>query len=587
MEDRKEGNNIWYKYKILIVILVLVFIVLTLSHFSFIEVDVTYDMLSNAITIIIGSISSIFGIVIAIYILAYSLFEKNYSSISLKLLNSKELSYYIQLCLSIIAIMMISNFLLKENTNNFSLNLIGLGTTLYILSLVLIYPIIRILILDSKSKKYIDELLSKLNVVTAREYIQQRKIEDLQENPFYELSTLSKSLIIGNERIPLLQILEYCEELMKQNIDRNTKKNTNYSREFIKAFVYLFKGIKKNSEDSNEIWCMSLILNNYTNIREYGVINKISFYAFIEYEDFIHNMIMKCLRNGNLEIVNSYLRFLFKFIELNIDNNLPDESELIIFSKEVDVKKNYDYSKTGQWEYLSTSIFRRIDSMNQEAIKVKEVGEVTSTFFSYNYLFSMVIKSVRLGEKQKRALISYGSYHLEQNIIKIIEKELDDQLLTTYDPFVISDSFGINKDLFLILFKAYSNIILHLSKYKVLSSFELNQYGTLGRSLAKYIDQGETIELVIKKIVDIMVTISKYFENDLTVYSMKLYIELYMQAESIIKWCKSSEAKNAKLIIDLENTIKRMDSFDRINEIMNNENAYHEVLLKELESISL
>lgn len=560
-------------------------IVLILSNFSFIKVDISYAMLSNAITIIIGSISSIFGIVIAIYILAYSLFEKNYSSISLKLLNSKELSYYIQLCLSIVVIMIISNFLLKENINNVSLNLIGLGTILYILSLALIYPIIRILISDSKSNKYIDELLSKLNEVTAKDYLQPRKIEDLQQNPFYELSTLSKSLIIGNERILLIQILNYCEELIKQNINRNTKKDTNFSREFIKAFVYLFKSFKKNSEESNEIWCMSLIFNNYMNIREYGVINKIPYYDFIEYEEFIHNMIMKCLRNGHLEIVNSYLGFLFNFIELNIDNNLPDESELLIFSKGVDVKKDYDYAKTGQWEYLSSSIFRRIDIINQEAIKIKEIGVVTSTFYSYNYLFSMVIKSVKLGDKQKRSLISYGSFHLEQNIIKIIERNLDDQLLTTYEPFSVSDSFGINKDLFLILFNAYTNIILHLSKYKVLSSFELNQYGTLGRSLAKYIDQGETIELVMKKIVGIMVTISKHVENELTVYSMKLYIELYKQAESIIKWCKNSKAKNDQLIIDLENTIKKMDSYDRISEIMGDEKVFLKVLLEELESI--
>jgi hypothetical protein len=579
----KVGNNLWDKYKVVIGILILVLMALLLSNFSFIEVDISYAMLLNAITIIIGSISSIFGIVIAIYILAYSLFEKNYSNISLKLLNSKELSYYIQLYLSIIAIMIISNFLLKENINNVSLNLIGLGTTLYILSLALIYPIIRILISDSKSNKYIDELLSKLNDVTAREYLQPGKIEDLQQNPFYELSTLSKSLIIGNERILLIQILNYCEELIKQNINRNTKKDTNFSREFIKAFVYLFVSFKKSSEESNEIWCMGLIFDNYINIREYGVINKIQYYDFIEYEEFIHNMIVKCLRNGNLEIVNSYLRFLFNFIELNIDNNLPDESELFYFNNEADVKS--DYTKSGQWEYLSYSILHRIDSINQEAIKVKEIEVVTSSFHLYNCLFRIVIKSEKLGDKQKRSLISYGSFQLENTILKIIDKELDYKLLTTYEPFVLSGGFSINNDLFLILFKAYTNIILHLSKHRVLSSFELNQYGTLGRSLATYIDQGETIELVMKKIVGIMVTISKHIEHELTMYSMKLYTELYKQSESIIKWCKNSEAKNPQLILELENMIKEMDSINRISEIMSDENTYIKVLLDELKSI--
>lgn len=120
--------------------------------------------------------------------------------------------------------MITANFLLHENISNISLNIIGLGIILYILSLVLIYPLIRVLISESKSYKHADELLSKLDEKNARNYLNPEKIEDLQQNPFYKLSILSRNLVIGNEKILLSQISNKCLELIKGKVDENVEK---------------------------------------------------------------------------------------------------------------------------------------------------------------------------------------------------------------------------------------------------------------------------------------------------------------------------------------------------------------------------
>lgn len=271
----------------------------------------------------------------------------------------------------------------------------------------------------------------------------------------------------------------------------------------------MFKGIVKHAEDYNQIWVMRLILNTYIIIRRYGVEKKIPYYDFIEYEDFIHDMCIKCMRNGSLEIVDRYWRFLFVFIEYNIEMNLPEESELLIFHKKV-TKEKYDYNKYAQWDYIASSIFRRIDSINEEAIKLKEMEVVISSLYSYNSLFIKIVKSKELSEKQKRYIIGYGSYQLKQTIIKLVDKKADDQILTTYEPFFISESFEISLDVFLILFNDYTNIIMYLAKNRVLSTYELNNYVTLGRSIADRIDKGELIELVMKKIVNTMTAIGKH-----------------------------------------------------------------------------
>lgn len=574
--------SILKKYIVIFSITIITLIIFLISRFSLIKLNISYNTLDNYISIVIGSISSLLGIIIAVYILAFGLFEKNFKGMAYrKFINSMALNYYIQLCISTILLMLISNFILQNNISNFSINLISLGIILYVLSLALIYPTIKSLISQSKSQKYIDELLNNLNEDTGEKYLQLYNNKHLDKNPFFQLASISQHLILSNEKILLNRIITKCFVLIKNKIDSSKGENGSSCREYIKAFVQLFKDIERNSLANEHLWAIHRLLGAYISIRNYAVKNKIPHYEFVEYEHFIDDMCKRCLKREDFSTPQRYLYFLFDFIEHNIKYNLPEESELFTFRREIISEKKYDHIKFAQWQYIEIELLSLIQRMNKLIIDLN-INELFSQIsLQFSSLFSFIINSETLSDKQKRSIILYSSYNFKDSLKKIIDKKVD-FIHFSYDSFVISKSYEVNEDIFLILFKDYTEVIYYLAKSKMLADYLLNEYGTLGRTLSKYIDQGETIEISLKKMQNSLVTIGKSVENNLDIYSMDLYTNTYKQAESIVRWCRDSKAKNDALIYDLEEKLNQMDKIKQFHEIMNDEMSYSEILLSEM-----
>lgn len=576
-------RELFKKYSISICLILFYFLILPLSEYTLIEVKVDLSMLREMISIVIGSISSILGIIIAVYILAFSLVERNFSSISNSIFtNSIQLIRYLQLCVITILVMISANFLLDESLSNLGINTLGYGLILYIYSLLQIYPTAKKIINESKSNKPIEELLSKLNEDSARIFISSQDFEKLSMNAFYLLSMLSRNFIVNNEKLIINKILNKCNELIKEKIKTTNITEANQIRGYLNAFVKLFKVIMKDAEDQQQIWILHRLLTIFMEIRKYGVKRKVPYYDFIEYDAMIHDMCIRYIKMSHPELSRSYVHFLSEFMKENIEFNLPAETDLLAFhihDKET-IKKGYDPIKSAQWDYIGRIVFYKINNVAETAIKYRDYEVFSTCEFVYNNMFSYILKSEKLGNKQKRFMISTGSYHFSELLKQSIEETPDQNLLTTYETFMLTGEIDDNGELNIILCNDFISLFPIIAKHKKMNSYIVNEYGTLGRSLSEYISNNENIELIVIKLLQVMVSTSKSMISKIDIYTLTTYIEIYKQVESVIKWTERKN-KNKELITKMKNILEEMNEYQNITEMINDEFLYLEMLLEE------
>ncbi|NQD67271.1 hypothetical protein HP456_15250, partial [Bacillus haikouensis] len=566
------------EYSLTALLIFIYVIIIFLSGYSLVSVDFELDTLRNMISIVIGSVSSLLGIVIAVYILAISIFEQNFNKISFaKFMKTKVLQKYIQLCIITIIVMINANFSLNETITNFSLNILCFGIILYLFCLLRIAPTINEIVNDSKSYEPLKEILKQLNERSGKKYLESN--DELTDNPFYSLSLIAENIIRRNERQLINIIMEKYIDLIKEKILENKGGEVNSCRDYINTFVKLFRRFYKTANETSHDWIMHRLLNDYVNIRSFGVENNISFYDFIEYEEFIEEICNKSIGTNNSRLAVRYLYFLKDFYKFNIELNLPGEEDIITFrDKENIVKKEIDHLKNSQWDYIASAIFSRIDSTIKTAIK-REDSEVYSFLtFIYNSIFEITIKNDQLSTKQKRMLIMRSSYSMSQLIQLEVERISDLELLSTYNIITAStNNENSNIDLISILCNDFIELFPFLLKHKKINFTLLNDYGALGRQLSSHINDHEFIGLILKKLMNIMANTANTAIEKLELKTLTMYLEIYKEVESIFTWCKKNSS-DTELLKELEEILSKMNEYETIQSLVEEDNFYLKML---------
>ena len=171
------------------------------------------------------------------------------------------------------------------------------------------------------------------------------------------------------------------------------------------------------------------------------------------------------------------------------------------------------------------------------------------------------------------------------NVPKKNKEELS--ITTMFDLFLIEKSIeGLsertenNNELNIILCNDFIELFPFLAKHKKLNSFVINEYGTFGRSLSRYLNTSENVEIIAKKLLKVMASTSKSLISKIDLYTLSTYIETYKQIESVIKWTENRN-QSKELIDKMKNILATMNEYQEINEMINDQNIYLEMLLEE------
>lgn len=564
------------KYWVSLIILLGYFIQFLLSKFSLIHLNINENILRNIISIAIGSLSSILGILVSILILSINITEKTISEqMKNTILDYKPLSYYFQVSISTLLIMISANFLLNETVSNLAINITLYGTLFYIISILLLVSTMKQVIKKASSKESILDVLKCMNEQEAKDYLHENFD---QNNSFYSITLIGVNLINNKDRIGLRTILNYFEKILIKKIDETEPKIANQLREILNAYVKVQYNFLKEVNSENREWVLHEIIETYKNIRIKGIKQNIPFYDFIEYDEFIEKCIIKTFKFDNSDLSQISLWVFGELYKANLNYFVPSENKTqfgIHNDGKFEANEEFDDLLHSQWTYISSTllykfknIINKIDFNNEQLI--------IACVMDYNNMIGKTLKSNNLSINQRNSLIKSLANYLKDFIILSIRNNKE------YEPFIslihiYNDMKNEKKTSYYWLISIMIELLFSITKHNRLNKHILNDFGTVGRSLAKDITKDENAKLVILKLFKGFSKVAAKIESNKNLKTYDNYVEIYKQMESIIIWIKKDNSSiSDELLNELQTILDELVYYDEFKQLLNSEEIHIE-----------
>lgn len=564
------------KYWVSLIILLGYFIQFLLSKFSLIHLNINENILRNIISIAIGSLSSILGILVSILILSINITEKTISEqMKNTILDYKPLSYYFQVSISTLLIMISANFLLNETVSNLAINITLYGTLFYIISILLLVSTMKQVIKKASSKEAILDVLKCMNEQEAKDYLHENFN---QNNSFYSITLIGVNLINNKDRIGLRAILNDFEKIVIKKIDETEPKVANQLREILNAYVKIQYNFLKEVNSENREWVLLEIIETYKNIRIKSIKQNIPFYDFIEYDEFIKKCIIKTFKFNNSDLSRISLWVFGELYKANLNYFVPSEKKTqfgIHNDGQFEANKEFDDLLHSQWTYISSTllykfknIINKIDFNNEQLI--------IACIMDYNNMIGETLKSNNLSINQRNFLIKSLANYLKDFIILAIRNNKE------YEPFmtlihIYNDMNSEKKTSYYWLISIMIELLFSITKHNRLNKHILNDFGTVGRSLAKDINKDENAKLVIFKLFKVFSKVAAKIESNRNLKTYDNYVEIYKQMESIIIWIKKDNSSISDKILDeLQAILDELVCYDEFKRFLSSEEIHIE-----------
>ena len=580
----KSANNIrefYLKNLIPIAIIFVVLILIPISKLEIIKVKMSLFQIQDLVQIVIGSLSSIFGIIFAVYILAFTMFEKNLSHLVYKkFINNPSMMKYVQYVIMTILVFLLLNTIIDDELSNYALNLSAFGALLYIGALISVFPLMKSLVVISKSDIHIKSLLDEINITTARNYINARSNEQIKGNPIFEITGLTNILINNNERIVLTEIINTLEDKIKESISSNDEQTT---RDYIKGVLPIYKSLI-NASIKNSYYSMSeFIIKSYSSLKRFAVDNKLSYYIFYEFDILIEDTIDKFISIDYKNLIETYCYSVFSFLEYNIEHFLPPESEIPIFNFKdpSSVNKSYDYKLSSQWDLIANRAVSGIERLVEIASESNKYAMLSTVGYRYTSIISYVINSNLLGDKQKRYLLLYYDFRLKNLIEKLIKLQQVDSSLYFLNSFLYDNILEYDESIFVRYYNSYEDILILLYKSNQMSEYRLNELGALARGLPKYVEKYKVVPIILTRIMTLLQKLGEKHLENLSFDKISMYKEIHRQSDSIIRFAQSSKC-NDEFVLKLIKIHSLLEDPAHIDNLIDDLDSLYETRLSDL-----
>lgn len=547
-----------------------------LSQFTFFAVSINNLNVPTFISICIGSLSSLLGIIVSVLILGITLSEQTFGSrMKYVLLNESVLINFFIVSSFCIFTFIFINFIYNGTVTNLIVNLTVYAVILYVLAIFFTYPLIKIFLLKATSKKHIDKLLSNINFPIGEEYLKEKHNE---ENTFYILEGIGLHAINSNDRKSLHHILNSFIDFFYKEIEKKEHLEANSIRDIINIFVKIQGRWLNTVKSDSEEWVVLYFMQFYKSIRVKSTEKNFSHFNFIEYDFFIER---------SLERVNPFLetpsliriqRFLIDIYKANLKKFVPIEELTMLNSKfyKNHIGPNDSFRNEHQWDFLQNdfiSKFNKIARING----FKEEERISHYVRSYNSILSEILSNENLTEKQKLVLTRSWTISLKEYLIEAIKNNSEYIPYTiTYLKYPKKQVKNTESNYWLI--SILSEVLLYLFKHGKLKKHPINDFGGIVRVNLGRLEIDSNAKAVIMKISNILYDIAMEIqksEDNLNFQMMENYIEIYKEIESFIKSSRKEESKISEESIEKwKYMLSTLVSYDKFKASLEDENNF-------------
>ncbi|MFK7101063.1 hypothetical protein V3471_08740 [Flavobacterium oreochromis] len=479
----------------------------------------------NYFGLIIGAVSSIFGVMMAIIILSIEFFKEKLTKKGivnpLEIRNVQNVIYLsiLIIVLSFISYLFVNKF---DNTKNITLGYyIGLLFILYIFS---VFPFFKEIIGKSSQIKQVLEEVNTLNLEDFKQVSRYRYQNKNTDSKFRSFKKVIDSYIIENkiESYEVIngKILEKGLELIEEGVDREK------CDDILGAMTWLWRENCRTAIRVNDSHFFDNIWNSINLIYQRFADKKIKLLHIQEIDSFIYfdlKTLYKYFKNS-ISLGNA-LDVIENSFNENITKNCPKQEEIWDLMNLYEKTRNYDsnFSASSTWDGLN-DIIRFIFDIQDIAIELgdKELFEACNQ--RINSICSHIIYDFNnLGKYQKGYLTwqtltknyYYSSIALEKGLYKdtldcykvhkhLIERIIDEESLKEEDIRVILKNLGND------LFEALKNKKLH-SDYNFGTFVDFCRIGI--HSVKKY-NESNLNKNVVDYFINYLKHLKSFIEND-------------------------------------------------------------------------
>ena len=541
---------------------------------------------STLLTTIIGALSSILGVLIAVILLAFNILRKNYNKYAFRIFfKDKNLSllvtfYILTIILSYLTLITLSDPLKFQSTNLVELSIIS-----FVISLCMLFPLSSSIISSTQSKEKIEKIVNQIDGDTVQVYKFRRDIMasysnyKIEENPIFILNELSERTLKDGDWLTSILILEKCQNKLFKllvDFDKQTDNNKYTIRSIINVFLIVLKTISYGSIKTNKDGTLTNVFRFIENLHIYCSENKVIWHNCVELNYFIKNILEELLINKSDNNVRLGLKMVSRIMQYHLEKNIPSDEEILElrFLEDKNVNyEHYDTSKNLQWLNVSDEYIKIISEITKKAI---ELGNDEIIDEGLSNLLEIIVKTLDMPSSELTIL-------QKQIIVRNCCRQIDDLISFKSDKGVYGGNFAIEyfttaiekaieleeKILIQIMF-TYAHVLIVLIQGKMMDQMLLNELGTLGRKFTKEIDNNS---LYKKSLIFIITTFDKLkesVEEDITNNNL-LYLEICEQVYSIKTWMKKENKQDKEVDQLIEYTLSSFTDYEDIkNNVMNN-----------------
>lgn len=524
----------------------------------------------DVLSIIIGSLSSILGILFAVLFVAGELIRRRYPSSSFKnLFSNQQISQLFQLFISTI---MLSIFtLMIHNSDQFAEvynnNLTHLCFLLFTISLLYIFPSVKNILTSTLSQSEITKIANDISSYHVDEMMLRRtnlppaeQYSSLAKNPIMMLTEAGIATINNGEFMTPKLILEESTRRLIELLNPDDYL-TRYNRDIIRAFYIIYEVITKEAIKSGQRGTIQKVLDSFKEIHLYCAENKFPWHQLIELNKQISAAFSRIIESDLEDVASTGIWTLERILTYHLENNIPMESELTIFTKE--------YSKSSaelniQWQHVSDDYIRLIYHLIKKSIHSKKFG---LTFSLLNFFSSLPesFEQIELGESQKSQMYTMCHYYVYDLLDRCVKLGIidDTDKPSIYSAFVIDSLIEKGSTYVKVPLYRFGQYLLLLADHEILGNYDLGEFCTMARMRLSASDKSKISVESILYVIDVLNTIKTKLDGCAEPFRSTCYVYLFEQVESL-RTNANNNVTNDKVTEEislLQNSFNRLEEF--------------------------
>lgn len=538
-----------------VIILFILVIVSILPGFYFPNLFNIIDIqiLSNLLMVIIGSLSSVLGIIVAIILVALEILRKRYDIYAHRAL-FKNISL-IELISFYAITILISFYTLLTLSNPLSIMNISFGylsVFLFTISIIILFPYSYKIITATQSKSEIRKIVSTIDFSAMGSLGVHRGfvpssfyILRTETNPYYMLVDIGTRALRNNDLFTPKLILSETFCKLKELLANNPKDK----RGTLNSFIFIFNNISNEALRQNSIGTLQMILNIIEEIHEFKIKiilpgeeapseEKFKWHELIEFNEYTETLLDKILKakldgtaKEGLYMLEKIALIHLKEIDIGKDKKIEKDDE------------GKDFEKTILYETCQGLLINIID----KAISLDRREVFFAGFLALRNLVGSIF-DISLDISTKRDLIISGIFFLKKLTLKSIDtKDETTSLFYTFNHLAAERFLEKDKELSKLFIEGFGNTLIELAKKNALDRTILNELGTLARGCTRKISKDKIFIETIMFIIGVFNQIREIIENEYNDKNRVDYITIYKQLNSINEWIKDEDEMSNKI----------------------------------------